>query len=115
MKSTSGYVFTLGRGAVSWKSSKQTCITQSTLEAEFIALKKASSKVEWLINLLSNIPLWMRLTPSMSMLCDSQVVIAKAKSKLFNGKNMHIRLRHTLQEKSELETEIRDGHLSVSK
>ena len=25
IKSTSGYVFTLGGGAVSWKSSKQTC------------------------------------------------------------------------------------------
>ena len=25
-KSTSGYVFTIGGGAVSWKSSKQTCI-----------------------------------------------------------------------------------------
>ena len=32
----------------------------------------------------------------MSMRCDSQVTIAKAKSKLFNGKNKHIRLRHNI-------------------
>lgn len=31
-KSTNGYVFTIGRGDVSWKSSKQTCITRSTME-----------------------------------------------------------------------------------
>ena len=31
-KSTSGYVFTLGGAAVSWKSSKQTCIARSTME-----------------------------------------------------------------------------------
>ena len=31
MKSTSGYIFTLGGGAVSWKSFKKTCITQSTM------------------------------------------------------------------------------------
>nr|CAN80986.1 hypothetical protein VITISV_030770 [Vitis vinifera] len=57
MKSTSGYVFTLGGSAVSWKSTKQTCITRSTMEVEFIALEKASSEVEWLRNLLVDIPL----------------------------------------------------------
>ncbi|KAL0329495.1 UNVERIFIED_CONTAM: Retrovirus-related Pol polyprotein from transposon TNT 1-94 [Sesamum radiatum] len=34
----SGYVFTLGGGAVSWKSAKQTLITRSTFEAELCAL-----------------------------------------------------------------------------
>ena len=32
----------------------------------------------------------------MSMSCDSQAIIAKAKSKMFNGKNRHIRLRHNI-------------------
>ncbi|XP_070025739.1 secreted RxLR effector protein 161-like [Nicotiana sylvestris] len=40
-KSTSGYIFTIGGGMVSRKSSKQTCIVRSTMEAEFIALDKA--------------------------------------------------------------------------
>ncbi|CAM8905429.1 unnamed protein product [Rhodiola kirilowii] len=39
-KATSGYVFTLGGAAVSWKSSKQTLITRSTMEVEFVALDK---------------------------------------------------------------------------
>ncbi|RVW44196.1 Retrovirus-related Pol polyprotein from transposon TNT 1-94 [Vitis vinifera] len=46
MKSTSGYVFTLGGSANSWKSAKQTCITRSTMEAEFIALEKADSEAK---------------------------------------------------------------------
>ncbi|XP_075100884.1 secreted RxLR effector protein 161-like [Nicotiana tabacum] len=37
-KSTSGYVFIIGGGALSWKSSKQTCIARSTMESKFIAL-----------------------------------------------------------------------------
>ncbi|XP_059294549.1 secreted RxLR effector protein 161-like [Lycium ferocissimum] len=45
-KSTSGYVFTIGGGAVSWKSSKQTCIARSTMESEFIALDKTGEKAE---------------------------------------------------------------------
>jgi hypothetical protein len=51
-KSMSGYVFTLGGAAVSWKSSKQTCITRSTIESEFIALDKTREEVEWLRHFL---------------------------------------------------------------
>ncbi|KAL0286712.1 UNVERIFIED_CONTAM: Secreted RxLR effector protein [Sesamum angustifolium] len=34
-KSTSGYIFMIANGAVSWKSAKQTLITTSTIEVEF--------------------------------------------------------------------------------
>ena len=35
---TSGYVFSLGGGAVSWKSCEQTILTRSTIEAELTTL-----------------------------------------------------------------------------
>jgi len=41
-KSTSGYVFTLTGGAISWKSSKQTVIILSTMYAEFVACYEAT-------------------------------------------------------------------------
>ena len=47
-------------------------------------------------NLLADIPLWTRPAPSVSMRCDSQCTIAKDKSKIFNGKNEHICLRHNI-------------------
>ena len=96
MKSTIGYILTLGEGAVSWKSSKKNCITWSTIETGFIALEKASYEVEWLKNILSNIPLWTRLAPFVSMRCDTQATIVKAKSKMFNEENRHICLRHNI-------------------
>ena len=96
MKYTSGYIFILSGSAVSWKSAKKTCITRFTMEVEFIALEKTSSKVEWLRNLLTDILLWMRPVSSMSMCYDSQATISKAKSKIFNGKNKHIRLSHNI-------------------
>ena len=43
-KTTSKYVFTLRGTAVSWKSSKQTVITRSTIEAEFVALEKCGEE-----------------------------------------------------------------------
>ncbi|XP_070001881.1 uncharacterized protein [Nicotiana sylvestris] len=45
VSSTSGYVFTLGAGAISWKSSKLTCIARSNMESEFIALRLAGKKL----------------------------------------------------------------------
>ena len=40
-KSTSGYVFTLEGGVISWKSVNQSSIVDSTMEAKYIAAKEA--------------------------------------------------------------------------
>nr|GEW74870.1 zinc finger, CCHC-type [Tanacetum cinerariifolium] len=55
--STSGSVFQLGGGVIFWASKKQTCITGSTMESEFAALAAVGKKVEWLRNLIIEIPL----------------------------------------------------------
>ena len=93
-KSTSGYVFTLGGAAVSWKSSKQTCIARSTMESEFIALDKAGEEAEWLRNFLKDIPNWPKPVPAVCIHCDSQAVIGRARNVMYNGKSRHIRRRH---------------------
>ena len=59
IKSTSGYIFTLGGGVVVWKSSKQTIIATSTMELEFLALEFVGKKAKWLRNFLSRILLGM--------------------------------------------------------
>jgi hypothetical protein len=41
---TSGYAFTLGGGAVSWRSCKQTILTKSTMEAELTTLDTAEAE-----------------------------------------------------------------------
>ena len=47
-KSTSGYIFTLAKGAISWKSSKQSVTASSTMYAEFVACYEVSRQVTWL-------------------------------------------------------------------
>lgn len=93
-KSHSGYVFTLGGAAVSWKSSKQTVIARSTMESEFIALDKCGEEAEWLRHFLEDIPRWSKPVPPICIHCDSQSAIGRAQSNMYNGKSRHIRRRH---------------------
>ncbi|KAA0053505.1 ty1-copia retrotransposon protein [Cucumis melo var. makuwa] len=95
VNSTSGYVFLLGGGAISWKSTKQTCIARSTMESEFIALELAGQEAEWTKNLLGDVPLWGTSVP-VSIQCDSQAAICTAKNSVYNGKSRHICLRHAV-------------------
>ena len=46
-KSTSGSLFVCNGGAVSWKSSKQMMIADSTMEAEYIAASEAAKEAFW--------------------------------------------------------------------
>lgn len=93
-KSISWYVSTLGGGAISWKSAKQTIIARSTMESEFVAQELASSEAEWLRNFLANIPLIKDEMPPVSIHCDCQAVIAIVKNKSYNCKSRHMKLRH---------------------
>jgi hypothetical protein len=45
-KSTSGYIFILTNGVISWKSSKQTITTSSMMYAEFVACYEATGQAE---------------------------------------------------------------------
>ncbi|GJR92959.1 zinc finger, CCHC-type containing protein [Tanacetum coccineum] len=94
--STTGWVFLLGGGAISWASKKQTCITDSTMESEFVALAAAGKEAEWLRNLIYEIPLWPKPISPISIHCDSAATLAKAYSQIYNGKSRHLGVRHNM-------------------
>ncbi|GJY57002.1 zinc finger, CCHC-type containing protein [Tanacetum coccineum] len=70
--STSVWVFLLGGGAISWASKKQTCITGSTMEFEFVALAAAGKEAE----------------------CSA--TLAKAYSQMYNEKSRQLGVRHNM-------------------
>ncbi|KAM2738979.1 hypothetical protein EV2_033140 [Malus domestica] len=98
-KSISGYVFTLGSAAISWKSSKQKCIAQSTMESEFIALDLAGEEAEWLKIFLEDIPMWPKPVTAICIHCDSMAAQPRVKSHVYNGKSRHIRRPHNTLKK----------------
>jgi hypothetical protein len=56
-KSTSGYVFTIANGAVSWASKKQNTVALSTVEAEYISGSLATQEAIWISKLLTEVGL----------------------------------------------------------
>lgn len=94
MKVTSGYVFTLASGAMSWKSSKQTLMTRSTMEAELVALDSVALEAEWLRDLLLDLPMIAKPIPAVLVYCDNIAVQLKVNSRKDNQKSLrHIRRR----------------------
>nr|GEU64973.1 zinc finger, CCHC-type [Tanacetum cinerariifolium] len=94
--STSGWVFLLGGGAISWASNKQTCITGSIMESEFVALAAAGKEAEWLRNMIYEIPIWPKLIAPISIRCDSAPTMAKAYSQVYNEKSRHLGVRYSV-------------------
>ncbi|CAM8926448.1 unnamed protein product [Rhodiola kirilowii] len=93
--STSGGVFLLGGGAISWASKKQTCTSSSTMESEFVALVATSKEAEWLKNRIHEIPLWERPISPISIHCDIATTLAKVYGHVYNGKSRHLGVRHS--------------------
>ena len=54
-KSTSGYIFMMADGAISWRSAKQTLTSTSTMEAEFVSCFEATSHGVWIKSFISGL------------------------------------------------------------
>ena len=71
-RSTSGYVFSLFGGAISWMSKKQVVVALSTTKVEYMAATHASKEVVWLQRLCSELGFKQQ---AVRIDCDSQSAI----------------------------------------
>jgi hypothetical protein len=94
IKATSRYVFTFGGGAVSWRSCRKTILTRSTREAELTALDTAIVELEWLHELLMDLPVVEKPVSAILLNCDNQTVIVKVNNSKDNAKSSrHVKRR----------------------
>ena len=98
-KSTSGYVFTFGGGAISWRSVKQSSIVDSTMEAEYIAASKAAKEAVWLKNFLMDLEVVLFEWPAITLYCDNSGAVANSKEPRSHKRGKHIeRKYHRIRE-----------------
>ncbi|CAJ2660326.1 unnamed protein product [Trifolium pratense] len=90
-KSTSGYLFMLGSGAISWSSRKQPIVTLSTTEAEFVAAASCSCQCVWLGNVLKHLRISQKNTTIIN--CDNSSSIKLSKNPILHGRCKHIDVR----------------------
>ena len=91
-KSTSGYVFQIGKTAISWRSKKKTCVALSTAKAEYVALSSTVQESLWLQQLLADLS--KEPTKSMVIYEDNQSAIIMAKDPQFHGRSKHIDIKY---------------------
>ena len=78
MKSTSGYVFHMGSGAISWASMKQPIVALSTVEAEYVAATATTCQVVWIRRMLRI--LCHEQVKGTTIYCDNNSSIALSKN-----------------------------------
>jgi hypothetical protein len=83
----SGYAFLIDGGAVSWSSKRQSLVTLSTAEAEYVAATHAAKEAVWLREFISEV---YQPQDPMTLHSDSQSAIALARNEQFHARTKHI-------------------------
>ena len=79
-KSTFGYLFLLARGAISWKSVKQSIFVASTIEVEFVACFEATIHGLWLQNFISRLGIVNNIARLLKIYYDNFAIIFFSKN-----------------------------------
>ena len=90
-RSTTGFVFLLNGGPVSWTSRQQTCVSLSTTESEYVAASETSKEAIWLLQLINELE--NHETGPVSLFCDNQSAIRLVRKPEFHNRTKHIDVR----------------------
>jgi hypothetical protein len=90
-KSTTGYVFMFGGAPISWCSRKESVVSLSSCEVEYIAASMCACQAVWLVNLLRELDNCTR--EGVLLLVDNVSAINLAKNPITHGRSKHIEMR----------------------
>ena len=89
-KSTSGYVFTMNGGAISWRSTKQKIVAASTMEAELISAFDAMKDALWLRKIEKDLKLPKH---PVSIYCDNRSAVYWTNNNNHSDRSKHMSVR----------------------
>lgn len=110
-KSTTGYIFMMNNGPVSWSSKKQTTVALSSTEAEYMALTQAAKEATWLRLLMTELGLLGTDSQHAKILvkADNQGSIALANNPVYHARSKHIDIQHHY-----VRNEVLEGRIELS-
>ncbi|CAI7874195.1 unnamed protein product [Closterium sp. NIES-53] len=89
-RSTQGYCFSLGVGALSWRSARSSSVAQSSAEVEIYAGAMSAQELRWLTFLLTGLGEWPCSAPT--LLTNSKAMILLCREPRLEGR-VKLRLR----------------------
>ncbi|KAA0052272.1 gag/pol protein [Cucumis melo var. makuwa] len=95
-KSTSESVFTLNGEAVVWKRIKQSCIADSTMEAEYVASCEAAKEAVWLKKFLTDLEIVPNIHLPITLYCDNSGAVANSQEPRSHKRRKHIERKYHL-------------------
>jgi hypothetical protein len=90
-KSTSGYLFIMNNGAITWRSKRQPVVATSSMEAEYIALASAAKEALWIRKIAMELH---QQEEKMVIMEDNQACIKFARDAIHNDRTKHIDVRY---------------------
>jgi hypothetical protein len=114
-KSTSGYVFKLVGGAISWSSSKKSVITSSTMYAEFVAHYAATGLAMWLNKFLPGLRVVNSIERPLKLYCDNEPVVLYTHNNKKTKAAKDINIRFCVVKEKIQDQTISLGHISTKK
>ena len=90
--STSGYVFLLAKGAISWSLRKQKTIAQNTTEAEYMGMTDAANQAVWYWGFLSE--LGYSVENPIPIHADNKGAVDLALNPVTGRRSKHIDIKH---------------------
>jgi len=93
-RSTSGYVFMLAGGIVSWSAKRQSTVALSTTEAEYMALTQATKEHVWMRTLLRELGRLSNLESSKTVHIDNNSAIDLAHNPEYHARTKHIDVQY---------------------
>ena len=112
-KSTSGYIFKLADGVVSWRSAKQTLTATSTMEAEFVSCFEASSHGVWLKSFISGLRVVDSISRPLKLYCDNSAAVFMAKNNKSGSRSKHIDIKYLAIRERVKEMKVVIEHIST--
>ncbi|KAA0047423.1 gag/pol protein [Cucumis melo var. makuwa] len=109
-KSTSGSVFTLNGGAVVWRSIKQSYITDSTMETEYVATCEALKEAVWLKKFSTDLKVVPNMHLPITLYCDNSGTVANSREPRSHKRGKHIERKYHLMRKI-----VHRGDVTVTK
>jgi len=93
-KSTSGYIFMMAGGAISWRSVKKTLTATSTMEAKFVSCFEATSHGVWLKSFISGLEIVDSISRSLRIFYDNSIVVFMAKNNKSGSRSKYIDIKY---------------------